>query len=56
MGNTELVNGFQPWLYTNISSESFPNTNAQASPQANELILSPRVEPTRQHFILKLPR
>lgn len=40
MGNTELANGFQPWLYTNISSGSFPNTNAQASPQANELILS----------------
>lgn len=40
MDNTESVNGFQPWLYTSITSGSFTNTNTQASPQTNELTLS----------------
>lgn len=39
MGNNELVNGFQAWLYTSITSGSFTNINAQASPQTNELTL-----------------
>lgn len=39
MGNAELVNGFQAWLYTSITSGSFTNTNAEASRQTDELTL-----------------
>lgn len=55
MGNTELVSGFQPWLYTSIKSGSFTNTKTQASPQANELTLSEgRTHPPVFYF--KAPR
>lgn len=51
MGNTEWVNGFQPWLYTSIISGSFTNTNGQALAQTNELKL---LESRILYFILKI--